>query len=171
MIYKKRDYKYIVAIDPDVDESGYAYLIKETRKLDISRWRFPNILDMLKTISVSNIASDTIIVVEAGWLNRGNWHLHGAKNRKVAGKTGEHIGANHQVGKLIIEMCKHYGLNVIAHKPLIKTWSTASGKISRKELAYVTGLDKQSNTEERDAGILAWVFAGLPVKVPPLNKM
>lgn len=156
--------KIIIGVDPDIELSGFSLLNVETKAINLERMGFPELLERLdqnKTL----FGKSLLVVVEAGWLNRGNWHLSRAVNFASAARTGEKVGANHQVGKLIIEYCKYHEIDVIGHKPLPTIWSSANGKITRKEFAYITGYDKQSNTEERDAGMLAWYVAKLPIRI------
>jgi hypothetical protein len=62
-------------------------------------------------------------------------------------------------------MCGHYGIPVTTVKPLKKTWRGKDGKITREELAYFTRITGRNNQEERDVALIAWVWAGLPVKM------
>jgi hypothetical protein len=161
-----KKYDHIIAIDPDVDKSGVAYLVPKTRKLSVKDYTFPVLLDYLqgakRTIDKKN--ESLIVVVEAGWLSKANWHLRRYDNIRVASAKGNSTGRNHEVGRKIVEMCQHYELEVLEHFPLRKTWKGADGKITREELAYFTGFNKRSNQEMRDAALLAWAFAGLPIR-------
>jgi len=71
-------YDNIIAIDPDVDKSGVAYLKTSTRQLEVSNLEFPLLLDYLQ--QAKNIREESkeslIVLVEAGWLIQSNWHLH-----------------------------------------------------------------------------------------------
>jgi len=66
-------------------------------------------------------------------------------------------------------MCKHYGIEVIEHFPLRKIWKGKDGKITQEELASFTGLKGRTNQDARDAALLAWSFANLPIRLK-LNK-
>ena len=51
-------------------------------------------------------------------------------------------------------------------KPLKKCWRGTGGKITQEELEYMTGkLDRRVSQDARDAALMAWWFAGLPIKV------
>jgi hypothetical protein len=104
-----------------------------------------------------------VVVVEAGWLNTiSNYHTAaGRRGQRIA----KNVGANHQVGKIIVQMCKSYGIEVVEQRPLKKMWHGKDGKITREELAAFTGLKEQNNQEERDAALIAWIYAGLPIKM------
>jgi hypothetical protein len=43
-------------------------------------------------------------------------------------------------------------------------WHGRDGKITQEEIAAFTGIDGRHNQEERDAALLAWIYAGLPIK-------
>ena len=44
-------------------------------------------------------------------------------------------------------------------------WQGKDGKITQQEIASFTGITGRNNQEERDAALLAWVYAGLPIKI------
>lgn len=48
---------------------------------------------------------------------------------------------------------------------LRKGWKGKDGKITHDELASFTGLMGRTNQDVRDAALLAWAFAGLPIRV------
>ena len=160
-------YDTIIAIDPDVDKSGVAELSPRNRLLDTTNLSFPELLDYLQARKkVSDVAHTSLaIVVEAGWLNRSNWHLKNKDNARVASAKGNSTGRNHETGHKIVEMARHYGMKVIEQRPLQKIWSGRDGKITHKELASFTGLEGRTTQDERDAALLAWEFAGLPIKL------
>ena len=65
-------------------------------------------------------------------------------------------------------MLKHHGIEVVERQPLPKTWSGKDRKITHEELAYFAPVPKsRTNPEERDAALLAWNHAALPVRVKP----
>ena len=84
-------YDYIVAIDPDVNESGVACLNVETRQLECSKQRFPAAIDLC--IQKHALANDSgkrfVVVIESGWMNRPNWHIQG-HNARAAAAIGIH---------------------------------------------------------------------------------
>ncbi|MDR1340967.1 MAG: hypothetical protein LBK58_13080 [Prevotellaceae bacterium] len=161
----KRHIDCIIAIDPDVTKSGLAELSVRNRILSMTCLSFPELTEYLQArkreYDVSHVPF--IVVVEAGWLNTiSNYHTApGRKGQRIS----KNVGSNHQVGKLIVEMCEHYGIPVTTVKPLKKMWKGRDGKITQEELAYFTGITGRNNQEERDAALIAWVWAGLPVKM------
>ncbi|MCL1932354.1 MAG: hypothetical protein FWF53_00870 [Candidatus Azobacteroides sp.] len=156
-------YHTIIAIDPDVDKSGVATLQTEGKKLITNNLTFPKLIDFLKRMNEDKIHFPFIVVVEAGWLNSvSNYHTEaGRRGQRIA----KNVGANHQVGKMIVEMCEYYKIPVTTIKPLKKMWHGKDGKITQEEIASFTGIVGRNNQEERDAALLAWVYAGLPIKV------
>lgn len=158
-------YDNIIAIDPDKDKSGVAWLKPSTRQLEVSNLAFPMLLDYLQHAKEvqGKIQESLIVVVEAGWMVAKS-NFHEAQGRR-AEKIAKDVGANHETGRKIVEMCKHYGIEVIQHPPLIKCWKGKDRKITHEELASFTGLMGRTNQDARDATLLAWVFAGLPIRM------
>ena len=148
--------KVIVAIDPDVKQSGVAQI--QDGVINVFRMSLIGMVEYLQTLKLSY--SNLTVVVEAGWKNKATWHLFQANNAKAA-FIGRAVGANHTIGKQIVEVCKHFGINVVEQKPLRKRWSGSNGKITHEELAEVLktyklqGLPKRTNQDERDAALLA----------------
>lgn len=162
-------YDRVVGIDPDVGRSGVGVVHVRTRKTEMLAMPFPLLMDYLHDMATGctgNRGEKVLVVVEAGWLNRSNWHLKGRDGRAVSAAKGVSTGRNHETGRKIVEMARYYGLETVEAKPLRKVWRGSDGKITHEELSGVVGgLEaKRSNQEERDALLLAWVHAGLPVK-------
>lgn len=162
-----KKYDNIIAIDPDVEKSGVAYLKVSTKQLEVSNMTFPDLLDYLQhSKKVRDESNESlIVVVEAGWLIQSNWHLTKKDNTRTASAKGNSAGRNHETGRKIVEMCKHYGIEVLEHFPLKKCWKGTDGKITHKELASFTGLTGRTNQDARDAALLAWCFAGFPIRL------
>ena len=162
-----KKYDIIIAIDCDVEKSGVAYLEVSARILVAFTATFPVLLDYL--LREKKIAAESkkslIVVIEAGWLNQSNWHLKRGDNARVASAKGNSTGRNHETGRKIVEMCKHYGIDVVEQRPLKKCWKGKDGKITHEELAAFTGLTGRTNQDARDAALLGWVFAELPIKL------
>ena len=159
-------YDYIIAIDPDVQESGVATLVVSTRLLVTKRMAFPVLLDFMREQRAwATINGMTMcVVVEAGWVNRPNWHIAG-RNARTAAAIGKQTGRNHEVGRLLVEMSRHYGIETIEQPPFRKCWQGKDGKITAEELRAVTGLTGRTNQDERDAALMAWLTANLPVRI------
>lgn len=162
--FKKPD--AIVAVDPDVTKSGVCLLNPSTKELSSGKIDFPTLLEWVADIiKAVDDKSKIVVVVEAGWMNQSNWHLAHADSKAQAAAKGYDVGRNHETGHKIVECCKHMGVRVVEHLPLVKHWKGKDGKITHEELAYFTGITKRTNQDERDAILLAWNFAGLPIRV------
>lgn len=155
--------RYINAIDPDVDRSGVAMLDTRSRELRLLSLDFPTLLDYLQELSarLNHDCEDFIVLVEAGWMNdKSNFRN---TSGRASDRISKNVGSNHQVGKLIIQMCRHWSMPVREVAPARKFWKGPGGKISREEFAAVTGFAGRTNQEERDAGMLAWYQAGFEI--------
>ena len=159
---------YFIGIDPDVTKNGVAIVEKETRHLECAALTFAQTLDYLQWVCQRSAEAEATVkvYVEAGWLNKSNWHLYFKDSIASAAAKGVSQGRNEQVSKLLGEMCKHYGLQWQFQKPLQKCWDGRGRKITHKELCDVTGMTtKRTNQEMRDAALIAWVAAGLPIRI------
>lgn len=167
-----KKHQIIIGIDPDVEKSGVGFLEVATRKLEASTLTFPELLDYLQFAKKTSIEKNetVVVVVEASWLISHHWHSKKGDNQRVTARKGNSAGRNHEVGRKIVEMCKHYGLEVIEQRPLRKCWKGRDGKITQEEIEYFTGLSGRTNQEMRDAVLLAWNHAGLPIKVKPIGN-
>ena len=155
----------IIAIDPDVTKSGVCTLQPKTRDLKFDALDFPNVLELIRTTKDLTEPGKLVVVVEAGWMNKSNWHLLQYDSKAQAARKGYDVGRNHETGHKIVEVCKALGIRVVEHIPLVKRWRGKDGKITHEELAYFTGITKRTNQDERDAILLAWNFAALPIRV------
>ena len=162
-----KEYDNVIGIDPDREKSGVAFLRPKTRLLELSNLSFPTLLEYLQFCRDRALKSGEklIVVVEAGWfVQKSNFHpSQGHRAEKIA----RDVGANHETGRKIVEMCKHYGIEVFEHAPLHKCWAGKDRKITHEELAEFTGIQGRTNQESRDSALLAWSFAGLPIRVKP----
>lgn len=168
MLHDKQ--RIVFAIDPDVSKSGcaeYDLTQEGGGRLQLSALTFPQLLAKLETFKP--MADDVLIAVEAGWLNRSNWHLTRWGSAAKAAQMGNAVGRNHETGRKIVEVCEAWGLNVKAVRPLPKHWKGKDRKITREELKMLTGYDGRSNQDERDAALLAWRMAG--VNTISVNKI
>lgn len=148
--------KRIVAVDPDVTKNGVAVIDVESRMVTVDALPFADLIDFLYGIEDK---SSLIVAVEAGWLNKPNWHM--APSMAAAANIGNRIGRNHETGRKIVEMCEHVGLSVCLVKPLKKRGKGSDGKTTHKELESVLkgrklALNKKrTNQDERDSILIA----------------
>ena len=159
--------RHIIAIDPDVTKSGVAFLHLPSRELHCEALAFPDLIDDLHAIKQATdaLGEPLVVIVEAGWLNRSNWHTKARENARTAAAKGRDAGRNHEVGRKIIEMARHMGIETVEQHPLQKCWQGADRKITAPELAAITGYTRRTSQDMRDAALLAWVYAGLPVRL------
>lgn len=161
----------IIAIDPDIEQNGVAFLDCSSRRLEVSSLSFPDTLDYLRYAQrQAQIRQHSYIVyIEAGWLNKAHWHLSPRDSRQKAAAIGNQVGRNHEVGRKLFEMCQHWGIPCELVKPLalrsggVHLWSGKDGKITHEELAAFTGIVGHTNQEGRDAALIAWYKAGFEV--------
>lgn len=148
--------KIVVGIDPDVQKSGVSIFDIENREVSVYAYTFAECIARLNELKAEY--GDVEVFVEGGWLNeKSNFH-------KVFGRAGERIaknvGANHQVGKLLIEMCEYNKIKVEAVKPLKKHWKGKDGKITNGELQYILKFEKwemktkEMNQDKRDSVLI-----------------
>ena len=159
---------YVIGIDPDAKLSGLCVLNRETRFMEIACLNFPNILDRVKTLYENNRPNPFMVYVEAGWLNKGNWHVTESRNGKFspsawAAAVGTSMGACNAVSKNLLECFEFYGIPCTPIKPLRKCWKGPDRKITHEELINELNIYrvkysfKRSNQEERDAALLCLV--------------
>lgn len=159
--------KIIVAIDPDVERNGVATVFPEIRELHVQTLPFAQLLDYLLAQSKRYEAEGKAwkVVIEAGWLSKANWHLKKEDTKLSAAAKGKSAGRNEQVSRLLGEMCEHWKIPFEFVKPLQKIWKGHDRKITAAELEQVTGKKIRTNQEGRDAALLAWTHADLPVSL------
>lgn len=161
--------KLIIGIDPDIDKNGVCFLDPKTRKANATVASFPSLMKFFADQAQCK-GIETTVVVEAAWMhNKTNWHMNPKDSRRVAAAKGYSVGQNHQTGRLICEMARAYGLKVVEHIPLVKCWKGKDRKITDAEIKAFIPIQGRTNQESRDAALLAWVFAGLPIRVKPGN--
>ncbi len=159
---------FYIGIDPDVDKNGVACIDLETRQVTIQTLPFAQTLDYLQQAQAHATANNIPykVIIEAGWMNQGNWHLRHFDGRAASAAKGCDQGRNEQTSRLLGEMCAHYGIPYEHKRPLPKCWQGKDRKITQEELEQVTGQKlKRTNQEGRDAALLAWDKAGFPMRV------
>lgn len=154
--------KYHIGIDPDVTNSGVCVWNAETQTIErLCCLPFfgkrhsgefaarDGLFDCLTYYATTNDPGDVRVVVDAGWLNRSNFHARANENQRVNAQIGERTGANHETGKKIIEMCEYLELPCELHRP-------TRSKIGAGYFAHITGCKGRTNQEERDAAMLVF---------------
>lgn len=134
----------IIGIDPDLEKSGVA--IKWPDALSLNNLTFVELKDLLER------EQPVIkkVVVEAGWLNqKANFHYQPNQKKEVGENIAKKVGENHATGKLIVQLIESMGIPVQQLKP-------TRSKLNAKDFNRITGWDKKSNQEQRDAAMLVW---------------
>ena len=156
----------IIGIDPDVEASGVATLCPKTKRVEATTMTLPALLDYLRRVRNEYPTLTVAVVVEASWTTAHNFHSLPSDSKAVAAKKGYHVGRNHQIGIDIADIARHFSLDVRLQPPLRKIWKGKDRKITHEEICAITGYTaKRSNQEERDAMLLAWTSANLPIKL------
>ena len=163
--------RYIVAIDPDISKSGFCIVDSKCRTLDTAyAASFMNVVEKFMLISQNRVPpfdkDDTIVVIEDSD-NTNNWHLPAGCSPRAAAAIGHTTGLGHGAQRLIMEAAEYFGLKVVLQAPLKKNWLGRDGKITQEEIRqFVPDFPQKSNQEVRDAVLLAWCYANLPIHIP-----
>ena len=137
--------KIYIGIDPDVDKSGVA--IRQGKEVFLFNYRFFDLYTILAQFK-ADIESEVVVVIECGYLNKGNWHKTTGSN-SVNAQIGQRTGANHETAKKIVEMCEYLDLAYELVRPTKEKKNAAIFKA-------ITGYSKRTNAEVRDAAMLVF---------------
>ena len=165
---------YVIGIDPDIDKNGLACIERNHRTMEVAYLNFPETLEWVKgkyaewQERYGETAQGTFMVyVEAGWLNKGNWHVTESRNGKFspsayAAAVGKSEGECGAVSKKLLECFEYYGIPCTPQRPLRKCWHGPDRKITHAELLKELAIYKvqhtlkgRSNQEVRDSVLLA----------------
>ena len=172
MIRKTTKYDYVIGIDPDVEGSGVGVVI-EGREIRKNRLELPQLIEYLREVLATGVSMH--VYIEAGWMNKGNYHLQN-KGQRHAAKLGEQVGRNHEIGKQIGVFCEYYKIPFEFVYPLKKCWKGKDGKITHEELrdlmegSVMIPCSGSTNQEVRDAILLAMVHSGIPLMTKSFFK-
>lgn len=137
--------KMLIGIDPDVDKSGVA--IMESGKLTLKNLTMFELFDELTFIKSLDV--NVKIYIEAGWLNKTNWHTSGKMNIATVAQIGARTGANHETGRKIAEMCEYLKIDYELVRP-------TQSKVKAIFFKQLTKYQGRTNQEQRDAAMLIW---------------
>ncbi len=162
----------IIGIDGDIVNNGVAMLTTRDRHLQCDDMNNARLQDFIT--KVQRLYRDIVVVIEASWLIKTNWHTKRFDKPSVAAAKGYDVGRNHQRAIDIAEWCEHNRIPYHFQQPLKKVWQSASGKITKEELQYIVGaygnkLPTPCSQDVRDAVLLAWDDAGYPTRVKGRN--
>lgn len=159
---------FIIGIVPDVEKSGVAVLYTETRQFTIIQAAsLYEVLVLFAETKKTIMEGGTAVIVIEDSDNTSNWHLSSKVSPRAAAAIGHGAGMCHATQRHFEEFAKVCSLEVVKQKPLKKTWMGRDGKITQEEIMqFIPGLPKKMNQECRDAALLAWNEAGLPISIP-----
>lgn len=146
--------KILIGIDPDVDKSGVAY-IGINKEMQLNNMTFFELFDYLayaKKVSETMLITANVpikVYIEAGWLNKTNWHTSGKMNTATVAQIGARTGANHEVGRKIAEMCEYLKIDYELVRP-------TQSKVDAVYFKQLTKYQGRTNQEQRDAAMLIW---------------
>ena len=139
-----------IGIDPDVDKSGFAIYDASKKKLTrVCCMRFFEIMEFLQIQNV-DFVDKAFVRIEAGWLNKSNWHTRKNDGVKIASAKGNSVGRNHEVGRKFGEMCEYLGFDYEFVKPL------GTKNIDRATFIRLTDYRCGCNQDARDASMLVY---------------
>lgn len=136
--------RLLIGIDPDVEKNGVCF--KNGKLIELSNLTFFQLFDFLKS-QTNNSHMNPIVYIECGFLNASNWHKKANASASLNAKIGERTGANFEVAKKIVEMCEYLNLEYVKVKP-------TRSKVNAEFFKQITGIDKRTNQEQRDAYFL-----------------
>lgn len=135
--------KVLIGIDCDVEKSGVCYYFsKESFKL--YNLTFFELFTTLKQTECN-----VKVYIEAGWLNKSNWHKISNGSAAINASIGLRTGANHEVGRKIVEMCEYLEIEYELIKP-------TKSKVNSETFNKITGHKGRTNQEQRDAAMLVF---------------
>lgn len=150
------DYNVTICIDPDIFRSGVA-IYHDKKLVSLESLGF---YDLIKQLEMIKRIRSCSVLLEAGWLNKSNFHLqYKSKGKTVkltpaaAAETGRRVGQNHQTGILIAEMCEGLGIPCRLVKPLEPNLWKDSAAVFKN----ITGYEGVTNPEKRDAAMLGFM--------------
>lgn len=141
--------KMYVGIDPDREKNGVALYSSRTETLlELLNLSFFDLFDYLKRLK-DEYQEELVVVIEAGWMNRSNWHTRCTDSAVKAAKIGKWVGGNHEVGQKLVEMAEYLGITYRLTIP-------RRHKFDAKSFKDFTGWTKRTNPEQRDAALLVY---------------
>lgn len=144
----------IIGIDSDVDKNGVAIYNQDNGNFEVCSLSFFGLFDYLKDMDFHV----KLVVIEAGWMNAGNYHKKSKFTAANNANIGQRVGANFEVSKKIAEMCGYLQIPYKEINPLLKHWKGPDKKITSKEFNNVSGITCRTNQEERDAGLICLAY-------------
>jgi len=138
--------RILIGVDPDVTKSGVAIINGD--KKEIYNLGFFELFDFLNQVLLDKGgAEEILVVIEAGWKNKGNWHARKKGSAALNAKIGNNTGRNHETGMKIKEMCEYLEIP-------FKLVTPKTSKLNAKVFRRITKIESRTNSETRDAMML-----------------
>lgn len=114
---------YTIGIDPDIEASGIAIWCHDTQSyIAYTRVKFFELYQYLDDLSKYGIQFD--VAIEAGWKNPSIMHnIKAYTTIPKAASIGANVGANHECGRKIVEMCQWLGIRYYELTPTSSKWT------------------------------------------------
>lgn len=125
---------YIIGIDPDTEASGIAiWDIKQNEFIAYTRIKFFELYQYLDDLLSFGIQFE--VAIEAGWKNPSIMHnISSHTTIPKAASIGANVGANHECGRKIVEMCQWFGIRYYELTPTSSKWTPTM-------LQHLTGIE------------------------------
>lgn len=170
--------EYFVGIDPDTEKSGVVAVAKASGRITYAKaLDTASTMEYLRGVAEAQGENkDQVLVIIEDSDTSTNWHVKKLltngeplmEKLYTAAAIGRSSGMAHATLRHIKEYAEGVGLRVQMQKPLRKCWKGKDRKITQEEAQqFMVGLPTRCNQEVRDAALLAWIVAGLPVRVKP----
>lgn len=160
--YRIQKADVILSIDPDIEKSGVSIIDVGCKRIQFFSLTFPEVIEKCGNVLHECEISGKLlkIIVEGGWLNKGNWHVTYRDNYRVAARKGHDAGLNHGAGMKLVECMQYHKYPVTVIRPLKKFWNGRDGKITNDELngllrQYGFEEIKRSNQDQRDSILIS----------------
>lgn len=133
-----------IGIDPDTKKSGVAIRFSCSKQMRCELMTFFELFDFFDEVTCADTPH---VIIEAGWLNsKSNFHGSAKQSKSVGERIAKNVGANHETGRKIVEMCEYFGIAYELKQP-------QSAKMKPEVFETATGI-KTRNQEKIDAGVL-----------------
>ena len=127
-------FTYIIGIDPDIEASGIAiWNVKQSEYIAYTRIKFVELYQFLDDLTKYGIQFE--VAIEAGWRNPSIMHnIKAYTTVPKAASIGANVGANHECGRKIVEMCQWLGVKHYELTPTSSKWTPTM-------LQHLTGIE------------------------------
>ena len=145
--------KYTIGIDPDVKKNGLAIYNHETL-VELKNLTLTDFYDFCNNMVEHGDYYPATVVIEDANLISGLYSRNKKGNTAIQHKISEHVGANKQRAKDLIEILNYFSIPTIRQKPRKGNWADKKTMFER-----VTGWKDRSNPETRSAAFFGYFYA------------